>query len=205
LAAPTQRRIPIRTMACRSNFASRAVIAVVALAPLAWASDSARPARLYDVTTQTGMPHLEENLRYSITHEKRCLGQPDLAHAFPVLEHPSLRGCQLEPGTQSSERAEYRLACEGNHGTTGEAVWQLGERQMIGTLHVKLGGKNMTFYQRVTAIAVGDCAPCVGESMSGIRCGAGVGHHFKRRQNGALALPGTEFDVQMTVGDLRLE
>src|SRR6185312_734484 len=98
-------------------------------------------------------------LRYSITHEKRCLGPQDLARAFPVLEHPSLSGCHLEPGTQSSDSAEFRLACEGNHGTTGGAQWQLGERQIIGTLHVKLGGKNMTFFQRVTAIAVGDCAP----------------------------------------------
>ena len=104
------------------------------------------------------MPHLEENLRYSITHEKRCLRRPDLARAFPVLEHPSLQGCHLEAGAQADHAAEYRLVCAGNHGTTGEAVWQLGERQIVGTLHVKLGGKNMTFYQRVTAIEVGACA-----------------------------------------------
>lgn len=144
-------------MAFRSRI-SRAIMAGAALAPLAWASDSMRP-RLYEVTTETGMPHLEENLRYSITHEKRCLGPKDFARAFPVLEHPSLRGCHLEPAAQSGESAEYRLACEGNHGTTGEAVWQLGERQIVGTLHVKLGGKNMTFYQRIAAIAVGECPP----------------------------------------------
>lgn len=146
-------------MTFRSAFVSRALIAIVALAPLAWASDAVLPARLYDVTTETGMPHLEENLRYSITHEKRCLGPQDFARAFPVLEHPSLLGCHLEPDSQSSETIEYRLACEGNHGTTGQAVWQLGERQITGTLQVKLGGKNMTFYQRLIAIAVGDCAP----------------------------------------------
>ena len=135
------------------------LLLLLALAPLAWASDSMPPARLYDVTTETGMPHLEDNLRYSITHEKRCLGPRDFARAFPVLEHPSLRGCHLEPAAQSSEAAEFRLVCEGNHGTTGQAVWQLGERQLTGTLYVKLGGKNMTFYQRLAAIAVGDCAP----------------------------------------------
>ena len=51
---------------------------------LAFASD-VLPPRLYDVTTETAMPHLEENLRYAIVHEKRCLAQPDSA--------PSLRAC----------------------------------------------------------------------------------------------------------------
>jgi hypothetical protein len=143
----------------RSNLLSRATLLVAGLAPLAWASDSTPPARLYDVTTETGMPHLEDNLRYSITHEKRCLGPRDFARAFPVLEHPSLRGCHLEPEAQSSDALHYRLVCDGNHGTTGHAVWQLGERQVTGTLYVKLGGKNMTFYQRLAASAVGDCAP----------------------------------------------
>ena len=146
-------------MTLRSTLLSRATMLVVALAPFAWASDSMPAPRLYDVTTETGMPHLEDNLRYSITHEKRCLGPRDFARAFPVLEHPSLRGCHLEPDAQSSTALEYRLVCEGNHGTTGQAVWQIGERQVTGTLYVKLGGKNMTFYQRLAAIAVGDCAP----------------------------------------------
>jgi len=137
----------------------RAAAVVVAFAPLARGSDAVPPSRLYAVTTETGMPHLEDNLRYSITHEKRCLGPADFERAFPVLNHPSLRGCHLEPGTPSDTSLEYQLVCEGNHGTTGHAVWQIGERQVTGTLYVKLGGKNMTFYQRLAAIAVGECAP----------------------------------------------
>jgi alkylated DNA repair protein (DNA oxidative demethylase) len=71
-------------------------------------------AALYEVTTELGMPHLEENLRYSITHEKRCLTREGLYHLFPILNHPALAGCRL-------------------------------------------GGKNMTFFQRVTAIPAGRC------------------------------------------------
>lgn len=40
------------------------------------------PRRLYEITTETGMPHLENNLRYADTREKRCLSQQDLATAF---------------------------------------------------------------------------------------------------------------------------
>jgi hypothetical protein len=113
---------------------------------------------MYEVTTETGMPHLEENLRYSTTHERHCITEPEaLATAFPVLNHVSLKGCRLGDETRQGDTVSYVLACEGGHGTTGSASWQLGEREMVGTLHVKLGGKNMTFYQRVTAVAVGQC------------------------------------------------
>lgn len=113
---------------------------------------------MYEVTTETGMPHLEENLRYSTTHERHCVTEPEaLATAFPVLRHVSLKGCRLGNETRQGDTVSYVLACAGGHGTTGDATWELGEHEMIGTLHVKLGGKNMTFYQRVTAVAVGQC------------------------------------------------
>ena len=49
------------------------------------------------------------------------------------------------------------LICEGGHGTTGTAQWHLGADKIRGTLNVKLGGKNMTFYQRITAKPLGKC------------------------------------------------
>jgi len=119
------------------------------------------PARLYEVTTETGMPHLEENLRYTTTHEKVCLTHQVLAAAFPILDHPALRGCRLRNevrlGDTLSYTLAYTLACEGGHGTTGEASWQIEAQRIRGTLNVKLGGKNMTFYQRVTALPLGNC------------------------------------------------
>lgn len=112
---------------------------------------------LYHLTIETGMPHLEENLRYSTTQETRCLGRDELATAFPVLQHVSLKGCSLGQQRVEGEQISYVLTCDGGHGTTGNATWNLSDKRITGVLNVKLGGKNMTFYQRVTAVAVGQC------------------------------------------------
>jgi hypothetical protein len=120
-------------------------------------ADETMPARFYDVTTETSMPHLEENLRYTTTRERVCLVHRALAVAFPILEHPALRGCSLRNESRQGDTVSYTLTCEGGHGTTGEAIWQVEQRRIRGTLNIKLGGKNMTFYQRVTALDLGGC------------------------------------------------
>jgi hypothetical protein len=112
---------------------------------------------LYRLTTETGMPHLEENLRYAILDETRCLTRADLATVFPVLKHPALEGCALQPQSEDADSVTYVLACTGSHGTTGSAHWTVGAHQLQGILNVRLGGKNMTFYQRITAVAAGPC------------------------------------------------
>ena len=103
------------------------------------------------------MPHLEENLRYGITREKRCLGYQELFSAFPILNQGSLKGCALHEEGRHEDTVSYLLICEGGHGTTGTAQWHLGADKIRGTLNVKLGGKNMTFYQRITAKPLGEC------------------------------------------------
>lgn len=115
------------------------------------------PARLYDVITETSMPHLEENLRYAVTRANRCLAGEDLASAFPVLQSPSLADCMLRHDGRNGDVLSYVLVCAGGHGTTGNARWRVSERLIVGTLNVKLGGKNMTFFQRVTAKELGRC------------------------------------------------
>lgn len=127
------------------------LVLVVAASPSVAVSELIRSGQ-YEVTTETGMPHLEESLRYSTTRETRCLTDKDLPTAFAVLAHSSLRGCRLAWRGDQGKVVSYDLLCEGGYGTTGEAVWDLSEHQLKGTLRVKLGGKNMTFYQRVTAI-----------------------------------------------------
>jgi len=117
------------------------------------------PSRLYELTTETGMPHLEENLRYAITRVRRCLVHQSLATAFPILAHPALEGCRLEGEARREDTVSYVLVCDGGHGTRGTARWRLGTREARGTLEVRLGGKNMTFYQRVTAASLGRCEP----------------------------------------------
>ena len=115
------------------------------------------PPRLYEVTTATGMPHLDENLRYATLTQKQCLDTRDLAGVFWMLNDVSLQDCKLVKVSESAETAAYQLQCSGGHGTTGEATWQLGPDAIAGTLNVRLGGKNMTFYQRITARPIGPC------------------------------------------------
>jgi hypothetical protein len=110
---------------------------------------------LYRLTVETGMPHLEENLRYATIDETRCLTRADLATVFPVLKHPALQDCALRPQSEDDDSVTYILACTGSHGTTGSARWESSAHQLRGILHVRLGGKNMTFYQRITATETG--------------------------------------------------
>jgi hypothetical protein len=124
--------------------------------PVVWAAEPV--PRLYEVITETGMPHLEENLRYATRVERRCMDPRELTTAFWMLGDVSLQDCQLvkvseEPGVSSL----YQLKCSGGHGTTGIARWQFSSSTVSGTLQVRLGGKNMTFYQRITAKPLGKC------------------------------------------------
>jgi hypothetical protein len=128
------------------------------ISPHAQAAESMPPGA-YEVTIETGMPHLDENLRYAITREMRCLSHEALSSAFPILNHESLKGCRLDNESRLEDRVSYLLICDGGHGTTGNAQWHLAGDKIRGTLQVKLGGKNMTFYQRITARPVGECPP----------------------------------------------
>jgi hypothetical protein len=126
------------------------------IGPIALAAGAA-PSRLYEVTTETSMPHLDENLRYATRTEERCLDIRDLSGEFWMLREVSLQDCRLVKVSESADAAGYLLMCDGGHGTTGTATWQLGRDAIAGTLNVRLGGKNMTFYQRITAKPIGFC------------------------------------------------
>src|SRR5690606_10568210 len=114
---------------------------------------------LYEVVVQTTMPHLEENLRYTKTTSTKCLTRSELLVMFPVLAEGAFHECRLSHETTSDAHASYRLVCPTSTGTTGTAVWGINASHLAGTLEVKLGGKNMTFHQRVRAKRVGECAP----------------------------------------------
>jgi hypothetical protein len=114
-------------------------------------------SQLYEMSTETGMPHLEFNLRYAVVKEQRCMNLQDLSAAFWMLKDVSLQDCRLEKLSHQADAASYGLVCDGGHGTSGGAQWQLGPDRISGTLNVRLGGKNMTFYQRVTARPIGAC------------------------------------------------
>jgi hypothetical protein len=138
---------------CATIVLTCALSTVCATATLA----TSESAALYDLTIETGMPHLEESLRYTRTKIRQCLTRDRLATAFPALAYESLQSCRLEAPEMSSHGAEYRLICSGSSGTTGRATWSFEEHRSFGTLEIKLGGKNMTFFQRIDAVHVGPC------------------------------------------------
>lgn len=115
--------------------------------------------RLYRATIETGLPHLEENLRYATTHEMLCLGATQLATAFPLLRHVAFEGCTLDDPRRDGDRIVLRLYCAPGSETTGSAYWSVDGTLLSGTLEAKLGGKNMTLYQRITGRAAGTCVP----------------------------------------------
>jgi hypothetical protein len=116
----------------------------------------ALPPGRYDVTAQMYMPHLEE-MRRIVTHEQYCLRDGDPGGLFPVLRQPALRGCRLDRGEQTPEVFVYVLVCEATLGATGHARFKHDRGRVIGTIDVKMGGKNMTFSQRIEARASGGC------------------------------------------------
>jgi hypothetical protein len=114
---------------------------------------------LYEITAQTVMPHLEENLRYAVAREQRCLRLDQAESLFPVLRHPSLEGCRLDNERRSGTRVAYRLVCANVETASGSAQLEAAGGRVAGTLEVKMGGKNMTFHQRVEAVRLRDCDP----------------------------------------------
>ena len=147
------------TRASRGLAACGHLVLIVAMLTCArtLASDRFEP-RLYDLVVTTQMPHLDENLRYTKTREKRCLGREDFTSAFPILRHPALQGCTLRNETRDADdNLVYELTCEGKQASTGIAAWHLTNSGIVGVLSVKMGGKNLTFGQRIDGTPIGGC------------------------------------------------
>jgi len=137
----------------RSTFAVRRTGLLLGALACAAAADGTLPPGRYALTAQTVMPHLEE-MRRITEHETRCLdGEP--GRLFPVLDQPALRGCTLQ--TEGSPSDRYELVCQTTLVATGRARIVVGTRRVKGDLSVKMGGKNMTFSQHVTAEPQGPC------------------------------------------------
>src|SRR5262249_6493759 len=126
-------------------------IAASLLCSAACAGGYAGGPGLYEITARTVMPNLQGNLRYAPTREQRCLNLHDLHSLFPSLRHPSLEGCHLND--------RHRLVCANPQVASGAARLDAAGERIAGTLEVKMGGKNMTFYQRIEAVRRRDCEP----------------------------------------------
>ena len=141
-----------------SEHIARAATALL-LCTAAWAAGDAVAPGTYEITARTAMPHLEENLRYATTRERRCLrGPAELASLFPILQHQSLDGCTLGAATRSGATLNYVLSCASPQVATGAARLDTAPARITGTLEIKMGGKNMTFSEHVDAVRQGDCS-----------------------------------------------
>ena len=113
------------------------------------------PTGQYEVVTKTLLPHLEENLRNTITKEKHCLNQVEVNALFPILNHPSFYQCSLL-SLLNSETA-YDLRCENSSAATGQAELLIETKRFSANLKIKMGAKNMTMTQTIDATKVNDC------------------------------------------------
>jgi hypothetical protein len=132
-------------------------VLVALLCAAAWARAEALEPGRYEILARTEMPHLEESLRYATTRERRCLRADEPASLFPILQHPSLEGCSLVDARRHGSTLRYRLACASPEVASGSAQLDEGPGRIAGVLQIKMGGKNMTFAQRVEALRQGEC------------------------------------------------
>lgn len=144
----------------RTAFGKRAACTVFCVAaglPFVAAEDALRGGR-YHIESRMVLPHLEE-MRRIVDVERTCLPAARVAGLFPVFRQPAMTGCTLDRADALAPAGAYVLHCEGNNGATGTAEIARDGARVTGVLRAKMGGKNMTFSQHITARRDGDCKP----------------------------------------------
>ena len=113
---------------------------------------------LYELETQTLLPHLDE-MRRNITTTTVCLKNDGLKQLFPILAQPGLKDCFFRRHTTEKDTTFFLLQCPGLNGAQGRATLQEQGNRLKASLDAKLGGKNMTFSQTTKAKRLGVCSP----------------------------------------------
>ena len=134
----------------RRLFAAAAISTCACLSTGACCAEPALSAGFYELASRMSMPHLDD-MRRIVTTEQRCLGADDLQALFPVLRQPALTGCKFDFPQPLTNGTRYVLVCASARVATGTADLTPTPTGVIGELAVKMGGKNMTFTQRVEA------------------------------------------------------
>jgi hypothetical protein len=104
----------------------------------------------------------------SVTFSRSCAAAWTPSEAVPpgiyeistetlILRHQLLNGYKLAAGNRHGDAIYYPLVCDGSNGTTGTAQLHADADRVKGVLQIKMGGKNMTFSQRIEAKRQGDC------------------------------------------------
>ena len=150
-------------MANRHLTPLRAAVASLALHPcVLLAADAEVPAHRYEIASTMLMPHLDE-MRRQVSHHTRCIKDDRPTELFPVFEQHALRGCTLGYEkvitTATGARHDYVLSCASARVASGTASIESAGQKRVGMLAVKMGGKNMTFSQRIEAQRGARCTP----------------------------------------------
>ena len=123
---------------------------------------AASSAYTYQIAATMIMPHLDE-MRRQVTQQSRCVKDDVPGGLFPVMEQHALRGCRLDypksVENADGRRREYVLVCASARVASGTASIDETGQRLVGMLIVKMGGKNMTFSQRVEARRGAACTP----------------------------------------------
>lgn len=125
-------------------------------------AESPPAAHSYQIAATMQMPHLDE-MRRQVARHTRCVRDDAPEALFPVMDQHALRGCRLGYPKSSplanGTRSDYVLMCASARVASGTATIEDSGDELTGTLAVKMGGKNMTFSQRVEARRGAPCAP----------------------------------------------
>lgn len=111
----------------------------------------------YAVVSQMVLPHLDE-MRRTSEQQDACIAEGDIANFFPVFLQPAFIGCTLQHAGADAESVNYVLVCNAVNGASGNARLSTRGDAIRGELNAKMGGKNMTFSQYITATLQGPCA-----------------------------------------------
>jgi hypothetical protein len=112
---------------------------------------------LYDVHVETALPNTYNSaLRTTVRH---CITAADLAtgRAFFVFSETPLRACALQDYDAHQATVRYRITCPGPNAASASAEFALQPTHYHGTIHMQMGGKNMTMVETQYAVRVAAC------------------------------------------------
>jgi hypothetical protein len=112
---------------------------------------------LYEVRVELALPNTYNSaLRTTVRH---CVTTADLVtgRAFFVLSDHPIRACALYDYAARQDKVQYRLACAGPNAASATAEFALQDTRYQGTIHMQMGGKNMTMFETQHAVRVAEC------------------------------------------------
>ncbi|HEY6512208.1 MAG TPA: DUF3617 family protein [Burkholderiaceae bacterium] len=142
---------------CSSILVGAGLVGAAGLCQSSGAATVSVEPGLYELTAQTVLPHLEESLRYATTRSRECLGTQEASELFPLLRHEAFAGCTLDHEASAEGEAQFSLRCRNPQAATGSARFTQQSGGFQAVLHIKMGGKNMTLSQRLSAPRLGAC------------------------------------------------